>query len=523
MTLPELAPSVARERHPLIVAACVLAVHIALISPWPAGVFYDDAMYVVLAKSLATGEGYRYLNIPGAPAATHFPPGYPAVLAALWALAPRFPENLTLLKLANCVFAAVAAAGAYVFARRRLGLRPWVAAATAVVGSVTFPFILLSGVLLSEPLFLALLIPTLYAAERAGEGSGVRRAALVGLAAGALALVRSIGILLVPAACAVLLLRRRPRAALACAAAAIAAVLPWQLWAAAHAQDAPAVLGAMYGPYTAFVGEVWTGDGALRFVVATATRNLEAPARLIRALFAMQFPAPLAGAVLATFLACLLAGIARLVRLAPVTALFLAAYFGVVVIWPFVPDRFIWALWPLLAVVGALGATTLWRAAAGWRWGMAARVALAGGLAAAAAGHARYNARGFAEGWHESAQRTTALGALPLARWVNNYTKPDDVVMTDSELLIYLYTGRRAIPPGRFRATTYLGVDDPAEAARAIEQLAQAFTPGHVLLASATSPHGTGARQLLGGTPPRLVLVDTLEGGGAVLRPVPKP
>ena len=33
------------------------------------------------------------INMPGAPHATHFPPGYPLLLAALWKLLPSFPDN----------------------------------------------------------------------------------------------------------------------------------------------------------------------------------------------------------------------------------------------------------------------------------------------------------------------------------------------------------------------------------------------------------------------------------------------
>ena len=46
------------------------------------------------ARALAQGAGYHYTNLPGAPAATHFPPGYPLMLAPLWWVAPTFPANV---------------------------------------------------------------------------------------------------------------------------------------------------------------------------------------------------------------------------------------------------------------------------------------------------------------------------------------------------------------------------------------------------------------------------------------------
>ncbi|HEX7122734.1 MAG TPA: hypothetical protein VF178_10230, partial [Gemmatimonadaceae bacterium] len=73
---------------PLLLAVLTASFAIWAIEPWPVGVFQDDGIYTILGKSLALGEGYRYLNLPGAPPATHYPPGYPLFLALLWRLAP---------------------------------------------------------------------------------------------------------------------------------------------------------------------------------------------------------------------------------------------------------------------------------------------------------------------------------------------------------------------------------------------------------------------------------------------------
>ena len=41
------------------------------------GRFHDDGIYWVTAKSLAEGRGLRLESLPGAPAATKYPPMYP--------------------------------------------------------------------------------------------------------------------------------------------------------------------------------------------------------------------------------------------------------------------------------------------------------------------------------------------------------------------------------------------------------------------------------------------------------------
>jgi hypothetical protein len=214
-TPPTPAPSIRpapRERRgypgwlaPLGVGAVVLAVAVATMSPWPVGVYYDDGVYLILGKALATGEGYRYLNLPGHPAATHYPPGYPALLALLWMVAPSFPENVAVFKLANAILLSLAAAGLFTFARRELDLGTSAAAGAILLGFLTVPVLAVTGVLFSEPLFLAVLAVALPACERALREERRRTVVVAALLAGATTLVRSIGLPLVGALVLVLL------------------------------------------------------------------------------------------------------------------------------------------------------------------------------------------------------------------------------------------------------------------------------------------------------------------------------
>ena len=54
----------------------------------PVGSFFDDAHYLVLAESLATGRGYQLINFPHAPVETAFPPGWPLLLMPVTAVFP---------------------------------------------------------------------------------------------------------------------------------------------------------------------------------------------------------------------------------------------------------------------------------------------------------------------------------------------------------------------------------------------------------------------------------------------------
>ena len=224
---------------PVLVMAVVLIAAIMSITPWPVGSIQDDATYVILAKALATGEGYRQLDLPGMPRVVHYPPGYPIFLAALWKLWPDFPNNVVVFKYANAILLSLGALGAYAFARTRAKLGVISSALAAISGTICVLVLYVTGVVLSEPLFIALLFPALIVSEGAVNEGKVPNAVAAGALGGALALVRTIGIALLPALVLTLLLRRRLSAAIAALATGIGVLAPWQLWSAAHDGDVP--------------------------------------------------------------------------------------------------------------------------------------------------------------------------------------------------------------------------------------------------------------------------------------------
>lgn len=62
------------------------------------GLFVDDAWYVLLAKSLATGQGYQLINSPSSGILPVYPPVYPFLMSLVYRLWPDFPNNVLLLK-----------------------------------------------------------------------------------------------------------------------------------------------------------------------------------------------------------------------------------------------------------------------------------------------------------------------------------------------------------------------------------------------------------------------------------------
>jgi hypothetical protein len=63
----------------LILASAALA--ILRFDSLQIGTSYDDAKYIILAESLASGQGYELINFPRPQIERNFPPGWPLVLA----------------------------------------------------------------------------------------------------------------------------------------------------------------------------------------------------------------------------------------------------------------------------------------------------------------------------------------------------------------------------------------------------------------------------------------------------------
>lgn len=63
------------------------------------GSYHDDGIYLVTAKSMARGGGYRIESLPDQRPQTKYPPAYPLLLSVVWRLFPDFPGNLPILLL----------------------------------------------------------------------------------------------------------------------------------------------------------------------------------------------------------------------------------------------------------------------------------------------------------------------------------------------------------------------------------------------------------------------------------------
>lgn len=471
----------------VVTVAVALALGVFAMNPLPIGAFHDDARYLLLARSIAEGTGYRFVFLPGSPVGTHFPPAFPLLLAGLWKIAPAFPASVTLFKLLNALMLALAALAAYVFARDRAGLAPWAASGVALAFAGSVPVLFLDGVLFSEPFFIATLLGALIVSERAvrrpgsAEDAGIplaRIALAAGLAIGAVTMVRTLGIALGAGLAIVLIMRRQWRAFALSMAGIAVFVVPWQLWTMRHGGEIPPILSGDYGTYGGWVGAAVHSEGA-GFIARVAQANLKGFAILLD-LFGVS--GALRAAVALPLLVALAIGTARLARRAPVSAASTATYLLVVLVWPGTPDRFLWPVWPLLLTGVACGASEIVKWGTASTGARAVRGVMLAALGVCALLFVRFNVGMYGSRAWEGPARANAKLAIAASETAAQL--PEGLVASEFDALVSLYTSRPAIPLLPLMAANYLRQRTPQEAAAQLSDILDAYHPRFLLVGS---------------------------------------
>lgn len=221
-------PRTTRRKRSTILASFAL-IALTLISVIPNTGFrspprYDGAGYAVLGWSLASGLGYREGSHPASPRHTHFPPGYPLVLAGLFRGCGPSVAAAHALSVAFTVAAVVAF---WCWFRRLFS--PGVAFLLGSALAINWTWGRIGGAIQSEPLYDLLSALALLAAS-GPRASEPRRGFVIGLLLAACVLTRHVGVCLAAAVVLDLILKRRIGAAVIALATAAACVAPWLAW-----------------------------------------------------------------------------------------------------------------------------------------------------------------------------------------------------------------------------------------------------------------------------------------------------
>jgi hypothetical protein len=221
----------------VVLAAIASAIYLFRLDPY-AGLLFDDAWYIVLGKALAGGEGFRMISSSVAPIMPTVPPGFPALLAIVFAIAPSYPDNLVLLKTVSIVAMAGVGLACWIDLTRHRNVPGhhalWIAFAVVLTPSFVF---LATSTVMAEGVFTLAQLVTVIAVERAvrRDRSDVPGPMAAGAMGAVTVLIRTAGLAVLAAGIAHLLLQRRWRQAMVFAVTAAACLLPWELYARANA------------------------------------------------------------------------------------------------------------------------------------------------------------------------------------------------------------------------------------------------------------------------------------------------
>jgi 4-amino-4-deoxy-L-arabinose transferase-like glycosyltransferase len=222
----------------LLLLAAALALRLGYVEATPDyGLRHDARDYDVHARSIAQGEGYSKTLAYGRPTAFR-PPGYPYFLAGVYRLAgverADTRRRVHAARVAQAVVGTVAVGLVGLLAAQLWGAG--VALAATGLAAAYLPLILVGGSVMSEPLFVMLMLAALVAAvQHRRSAHRLRFAVLAGVLAGLAILTRANAVvLLLPLAAAVWdggprLARRALAAPAALLAAAALTVAPWTI------------------------------------------------------------------------------------------------------------------------------------------------------------------------------------------------------------------------------------------------------------------------------------------------------
>jgi hypothetical protein len=326
----------------------------------------DNAGYYILGRALLQGEGYTNIHIPGTPAASHFPPGYPALLA----VAMLFGKSFTWLKVVNGILFGAALWWFRSIAEKATGSTAFAWVAVLLVG-LNSHLLRSSTIMMSEIPYTAASILALWTLLRWDpESKAFYRSYdfwLVVVLASAAFYIRTAGIALGAGIGLYLLFERRWAAAFTFGGAFFALYLPWVL--RGRAVDA----GSAYvdqllsvNPYRPEEGQIDV-SGLWDRIAENAGRYLgqELPNSMIPSLTVDYNPeAPVSHPFVGLLLLGLIAyGIVRLPKLRWLVAGYVLASFAIFLVWPSVwyGVRFIQPLVPVLVLSALYGAWELLR------------------------------------------------------------------------------------------------------------------------------------------------------------------
>jgi hypothetical protein len=438
----------------ITLAAALALVTFATLTPY-VGLFHDDGIYVSVAASVASGEGYSLANIPGSPPQTKYPPIYTAMLALVWWVHPDFPRNALALKSVNVIFMFIALLGVARLAYRAAPSGSCLVPVACLLILGTSPALVsFADFTMSDVLFTAVAV-WVFALFEAHKPT-VRSESLIAILAAVAILTRSVGVAITGAIAVECMSRKQPRRAGIHLLVGIVTSACW-FWWAGGSRELPSPLIAYYVEYESSAlsyifsnpGQTWSilsGNIQLAWETLALTVSPSWPL-----FWPVLIPLALTGAF-------------RLARTdVRIAVLFAACYLVVVLFHPFSPHRYVLPLLPILIVMVSEGAIWAWTTVRFRRPSDSPRRTALPALAACGMlflGNVVWLSHRLSESQNVRAWYGFDLGYRwdgfeETFEWLRNNTLPDAKIGSIFDPMYYLHTGRQSIRPWLHRPETY--------------------------------------------------------------------
>lgn len=406
----------------------------------------DDAVYIQLAREIQHFS-YRDQFLNGAPGHVKFPPGYPAFLAGISAIAGESVDAFLLGGIAATIGGLLLLADA---ARRRLS--PTAALLIIIATFINPRLIQYSGSVMSEALFFLCVAAAVWALSQ--DRARRSHVLIAGAAAIAAALTRSAGVAVVLAVVVTLLLARRTRSAIMVAMAAFVLNGAWFLWTTHAPEPIDGSQGENYISDT-FIPNNSASPSLPRLIPRRIFNNTRKYAtRTVPSLLPLPH---IEGTLLDNlFLVgvtgmCFMVGAWRLRRSWTIVPAVVATYVSVLLVWPWVVIRFMSPMIPFIVVLVIAGALAIVRP-----FRSPYRILLPAGIAATVSLTAVASLGGAVRDV-AACDRTQPLVSsncirpeqrdfLRLSQWVNESVSEHAVFLVHKEGTFGYLTGRRTIP-----------------------------------------------------------------------------
>jgi hypothetical protein len=450
-----------------VIVIAILAIYVSRLNAL-AGSMVDDAWYIVLAKAMANGDGFRLISSAATIIQPLYPPGFPALLSLVFRIDSEFPHNLWLLK--SVSIAAMLGVGfvAFVYFERCRRLSRELAALVAISVTITPAFLFLAtSTVMSECVFTLCLLATVLVVHKSVDAPDERRSHSLAIVAAILAagtvMVRTTAIALLLAAIIWFVKERLWRRAAWFVAVAVLCLLPWTVYSRLNAPTAAERMahgGAVAYEYTDQLSMRWAGaplfgritahDLLVRIetnfvdVFARGSGKILAPALFrgpnesgeeVVTLSMSVTPEAMAISVLLSLIA--FAGYVQVTReRLTVTEVLMPLALGIIMLWPFWSFRFVIPLTPFLFFYFTRGLQVL-----SPRAPVIVLLCLVGLNLYDHAGYISRAKSGATINW--LAQNEDVEAVLD---WINRGGLPNDGVLAATNPgLIYLRTGRKAV------------------------------------------------------------------------------